>query len=333
MSLILNPLSKDLVVAKPIEQIAAERLQELESDNRLIIERKRNGHAALLAIAGPGLSEIGIYSRSIQDLSERFVSQRELLRAMEIPAGTLLKAEQTCAVDGIEKPGIITRFAGSKPERSLALQTEFGGATLALFDVLLHKGESAAHLPYEDRLDIVANICARSQSSQIELVEVLEMSAKNAQQKSLAEKWEGLVFYDKQAATDFRNDGRHDYPPRPDGCWKWKDYLEGDFVAIGWRPSTSKRFAGMVKDVLIAQYHPDYPGELVPCGKVGVGLTTAERQEYTDDSLYPMVFEIKYETRTENNRLISARIMRRRTDKAPSECIGPPLTDITKAAT
>jgi ATP-dependent DNA ligase len=131
-----------------------------------------------------------------------------------------------------------------------------------------------------------------------------------------------LVLYDAHAGSEYRLDGKTELPPRPDGCWKWKDYAEGDFVATGWVPSTSNRFKGLVKDLLIAQYHP-VSGDLVPWGKVGVGLTSSERLQYTDNSLYPMVFEVKFETRTKNNRLIAARILRRRFDKLPRECVSP----------
>jgi hypothetical protein len=61
-------------------------------------------------------------------------------------------------------------------------------------------------------------------------------------------------------------------------------------------------------------------------GKDGTGLTAEQKREYTNDSLYPMVFEVKFERRTLNNRLIGAHILRRRFDKDPRECFSPSVS-------
>jgi ATP-dependent DNA ligase len=318
----LSPLCPDLVLAKPIEQAPLEVIAELEASGRLLIERKRNGHATAIAVSESSRDGIGIYSRSIQDNTSKFPHHVEALHALCIPRGTLLQAETVMADSGIERPGLITRFAGSRPERSIALQDELGIPSLAFFNVLMHKGELVAHWPYEDRLDLVRTLCAKNDHPAVEVVEVIDQSFEQAKHQSITSAWEGLVLYDAKAGTECRLDGKHDRPPRPYGCWKWKDYLEGDFVATGWVPSTSKRFKGLVRDVLISQRDP-VTGELISWGKVGVGLSSEDRQLYADDSLYPMVFEVQFEARTPNNRLVSAHILRRRTDKSPEECFAP----------
>lgn len=323
--MLLHPLDTNLVLAKPIEQSPHDAILKLEQSGQLIIERKRNGHSTLVSLAGTRPGDVGIYSRSIQMLTDKFPQHQEALRSLGVPEGTLLQAENVMAdKDGVERSGIITRFAGSGAQRAIALQAELGLSTFAFFNVLVHKHESIAHWPYEDRLALLRDLLAKNQHPALELVEVLEGSLAEIKKKSLAQKWEGLVLYDAKAPTEFRVDGNHDRPPRPHGCWKWKDYLEGDFVATGWIPSTSKRHYGLVKDLQIAQYDPK-TGELVHWGKVGIGLSAKERLQYADDSLYPMVFEIQFESRTENNRLTLAQILRRRFDKQPSECFSPVL--------
>ena len=318
----LNPLDPNLVIAKPIEEAPASTIDELEANGELIIERKRNGHATLAAITGCRDLPVGVYSRGIRPLTTHFPHHVESLRAMDIPHDTLLQGECTFSESGIERPEAITRFAGSLSRRSVALQDELGVPTFSLFNVLVHKGTSVIHLPYRDRLDIVRELCARRPQPFVDLVEVLDCSSLEAKAQSLKENWEGLVFYDANASTELSLTGKTDQPPRPYGCWKWKDYLEGDFVATGWTRSSSKKFKGLVRDLLIAQYDP-HTGELMPWGKVGVGLSAKERALYADDSLYPMVFEIKFESRTKNKKLQSARILRRRSDKAPHECFSP----------
>ncbi len=308
------------MLAKPIEQSPLAVVKKLEENRQLIIERKRNGHSTIVSLVGTRPGDVGIYSRSIQVLTDKFPDHEEALRALGVPEGTLLQAENVMAdKDGIERSSIITRFAGSGAERAIALQAELGLSTFAFFNILVHKYESIAHWPYRDRLALLRELLSKNQHPALELVEILTGSLAEIQQQSLSQSWEGLVLYDAAAATEFRVDGNHDRPPRPLGCWKWKDYLEGDFVATGWIPSTSKRHFGLVKDLMIAQYDPK-TGNLVPWGKVGIGLTAQERREYADDSLYPMVFEIQFESRTPNCRLTLAQILRRRFDKSPTEC-------------
>lgn len=318
----LNPLQPNLVIAKPIEEAPAATIADLEAKGTLVIERKRNGHATLAAITRCSDQPVGMYSRGIRPLTKNFPHHVESLRAMDIPPDTLLQGENTLSESGVERPGAITRFAGSLSGRAIALQDEIGVPTFSLFNVLVYKGRPVVHLPYRDRLDIVRELCARRPQPFVDLVEVLDCSSLEAKAQSLRENWEGLVFYDANAPTEFSLTGKSDQPPRPYGCWKWKDYLEGDFVATGWKPSSSKKFNGLVRDLLIAQRDP-HTGELVHWGKVGVGLSAKERALYADNSLYPMVFEIKFESRTQNKRLLSARILRRRSDKAPHECFSP----------
>ncbi len=318
----LSPLDSRLVLPKPIEETPHDVVGELADRGHLIIERKRNGHAAPVAITGDKTDPVGIYSRSIKVLTSKFPHHVEAVRALSIPPGTLLQGEFTLAEKGVENPALITRIAGSKAERAVVIQNEIGVPTLSFFNVLVYRGESVAHLPYLDRLDIVRQLCQQSDTPLVEVVEVLETSLEKAQALSIKNNWEGLVLYDAGAPTRFDLSGKSDQPPRPYGCWKWKDYNEGDFVATGWLPSTSKKFKGLVRDLKIAQRNP-VTGALESWGKVGVGLSAKERAEFTDVALYPMVFEIKFESRTKNKRLIAARILRRRSDKEPHECFAP----------
>ena len=319
----LHPLDENFVGPKPIEVAPVEAIQALEAAGHLIIERKRNGHGGLVSATGLRKRHIELYSRGAHALTEKFPALVEELREISIPRDTLLAGEMVVTVDGgIDAPSTFGRFASAKPKRAIELQAQYASVQLALFNVIVHKGKSVIGLPYADRLDIIRELTARHRPVNVDVVAVLNKTF--AQAKNFADelKWEGLVLYDKRAGSTFRLDGRSDQPPRPDGCWKWKPYLEGDFVATGWIPSTSAKFKGLVKDLLIAQ-HDLVTHELVSWGKVGIGLSAAERREFADDSLYPMVFEVEFERRTPKKRLISAKILRRRTDKTPGECYSP----------
>ena len=317
----LSPLSRGFVGAKPIEFAPDSLLEGLEARHDLLIERKRNGHAGYVTLTG-ARRRTRIYSRGINELTANFPHLVEGLRNLRIPEETLLAGEMFVQAGGIDSPEIFSRFARSKREKSLALQREYAPVHLALFNVIVYRGTSVVHYPYADRLDMLEEMAIAGPAGNVRVVDVLNYPFACAKEMSIAGKWEGLVLYDRKAGSEYRLDGRIDQTPRPEGVWKWKDYLEGDFVATGWIPSTASSHTGCVKDLTIAQYDRKR-GELVDWGRIGVGLSKQDRIDYMNDALYPMVFEIKFERRTANNRLIHGRIMRRRLDKAPRECITP----------
>ncbi len=317
----LYPLHPGFVGAKPIEEASDEVFLELEAKGRLIKQRKRNGHAAYVSATGRGKRRLALYSRSIKDLTAHFPALVDELRSMNLPHNTLLAGEMLVQVDGVDSPGAFTSFAGSKPERAVRLQGESSPVRMVLFNVIVHKGKMVVHFPYEDRLDILRNLLAKHSPERVDLVEVLPEPFAAAKRRSVASKWEGLVLYDAKASTEYRLDGKSAQVPRPLGCWKWKDYLEGDFVAIGWIPSTAKSHSGAVKNFKLWQYSPE-TGELQYWGKCGTGISREDRFRYANDAW--KVFEIKFERRTPNSRLIGAHILRERDDKKPEECIAPP---------
>jgi ATP-dependent DNA ligase len=318
----LKPLDSKFVGPKPIESAPENLLRELEKRGDLVITRKRNGHAAYVAIAGSAASDIGLYTRGIGNITNHFPSIVEEVRSLQLPVGTLLAGELVIAIDSVDEPSMMTRFTLSKPARSIALQKEMQTqCSLALYNVIAFREKMVLELPFRSRWEILEQVLA-TPLPQVTMVEVLRMPLARAKQRSIASQWEGLVLYDRNAISAYRLDGKIDLVPRPYGCWKWKEYMESDFVAYGWVPSTASSHFGQVRDVLIGQYDPK-KHTMVHWGKVGKGLSKKDRSTYMDDSLYPMVFEIKFERRTPNNRLINARIVRRRLDKKPIECIGP----------
>ena len=320
----LCPLDQNFVGAKPIERAPDVLCLALESKNNLIIQRKRNGNAAYATITSAQTQRrnIQLYSRGIHNLTAHFPAIADELHEIDFPHDTLLAGEMLVQVNGVDAPDAFGRFARSHPKRAVELQKTSAPIRLALFNIIVYKGADIIALSYGQRLEILRELLARHHSRNISVIEVLDLPFQAAQTHSIENRWEGLVLYDKRAPSAYRLDGRTDLVPRPEGCWKWKPYIESDFIATGWVPSTATAHAGMVKDLLVAQYDPD-TRQLVSWGKVGVGLTEAERREFANDALYPMVFEIKFERRTPNCRLIQARILRRRHDKSAEECFSP----------
>lgn len=316
----LYPLDKNFVGPKPIEEAPLSTFYELEDKGELIIEWKRNGHCSYTTFGG-SKNGVNIYSSGINPLTEKLPFTVDALRAFNLPSGTMIAGELFVDVNGYDDLGTFGSIARSHPERAILLQKD-RPVQMAIFNIITCRGKSVIEYPYQDRLDMLRELFAKSTSPFVHVVDALDMKFDTAREEVIKKRWEGLVLYSKKAGSMFHVNGAKERPPRPIGCWKWKPYSEGDFVATGWVPSDSSRYKGLVRDLLIAQHDP-ITHKLVSWGKVGTGLNAAQKKEYTDDSLYPMVFEVKFERRTSNNRLISAHILRRRFDKEPHECYSP----------
>ncbi len=316
----LRPLSGDFVAPKPKQKAPLDVIAELESAGRLIMERKRQGHCIFSSHTGPHNRYVDLYSSGIHDLTRKLPNLTDQLRGMNIPDDTLLAGEGIITVNGVDSDSTFGRIAQSGPANAIALQKELGPVNFALFNVIVHKGKIVIDLPYADRLDILQNIVGRRPMENVSVVQVVDGTFAEAQALVRKEKWEGLVLYDRNAPSEYKLDGDSDDPPRPYGCWKWKPYDEDDFVATGWIPSTSTRYKGLVKDLLFSQYDP--AGNLVSWGKTGRGLSVKQKRDLADDK-YPRVFQLEFERRTPNNRLISASIKRERFDKNPGACVYP----------
>lgn len=312
------------VGAKPREEIKANDLKQinaLQKTGWLDIQRKRDGYGTYVPISD---RRVNLFSRLNTAWTGKFPSIEEELRSMNIPNETILCAETTATNKlGHDDPHLFGRFARTNRDGSILLQKGFAPVRMSLFDVLVHNGRDLSNETYENRLDILQNICARS-TDRVSVVERVEHSFADAQDIVKRLQWEGIIVRDLRSKTAFRTDGNSADPPRPDGCWKWKPFQEADFVALRWIPSDSKKYKGLVRDLVIAQYDPR-TGELVDWGVCGVGLSDEQKQRLTDDSLYPFVVQIKFELRTKNNRLQKASIMRIRDDKRPEECFYPPM--------
>lgn len=315
----LYPLDKKFIGPKPLEQAPLQTLRELEATGNLILQRKRCGYCSYTVFGGP--DGVNIYSVGINQLSERLPMLVEQLRAHNLPKGTLIAGEVLVSVNGVDDLGAFGAIAKSNVEKAIAIQRN-RPVQLAIFNIIAHKGKSVIQYPYQDRLELLGDLFGKTPTPSVHVIQPLAVGFDIAKKLVAHEKWEGLVAYSKTAVSEFRTDGVKESSPRPDGCWKWKPFVEGDFVAVGWVPSTSKTFMGQVKDLLIAQYHP-HTGELVNWGRVGVGLNSEQRKRLANNALYPLVVEVKFECRTRNTRLISARVMRERFDKTPKECITP----------
>lgn len=160
--------------------------------------------------------------------------------------------------------------------------------------------------------------------------------------------WEGWVVVDPDAqmGPEAYNLRGKDYRPAA-VSGKLKPFFEDDFVLVfdpnsdfgeidetlgqdlPERGSWGRGKEGVVGAVSL--YQRDASGKLVYICECGGGITDDFIAQYSDPEKYPLVAEVRYETRTytslggKTNALQFPRIIRVRTDKTPDECINTRL--------
>jgi ATP-dependent DNA ligase len=252
----LSPLDPPFVGPKPIESVPDRIIEELQARGALGIYRKYNGYCMYATVTGDRRQPVRFFTRGVEEVTSRFPSLTEEIRRLRIPRNTLLIGEMLVEEDGSDAPALFTSIVKSNPERARQLQKEHA-VRLSLFNIAIRKGKSVIHLPYRDRIGMINEIVHKYPGREnICAAQRIETGFAEARGISKRLKWEGLVLYDMRAGAAFSLLGNRAKTPRPYGCWKWKEYHEGDFVATGFVPSTAPSHPGAVKDFLLHQYNP-----------------------------------------------------------------------------
>lgn len=339
-----DPLPKGFVLAKPIQygEYDANEIYELERNDRLIIEVKRDGWKIFLIKLNNAWKAYTDGSRDITDRLPQDVIDD--LYSKEIPDKTLFVSEFVYEEheevaprtdDPLQIPILMIKDNRSKVISQLNShkapkieQTENSFFALYVFDVLFWHGKPVINSPYHERFGIIwesirDGLCVRP-------INVLNQHALKmiypkfgyfdaAKQTVLETGHEGLVLYDKEFRSSFRLDGGN--PKRPDGCYKWKPMYEGDFIVRNLVPS--KKSSEDFKEILLLQIDHK-TGKEIDCGKHGV-FSKKDREEI--QSLFrknkPFVVQFEYEARTINHKLINKRFVGIRYDKKWQDCIMP----------
>jgi ATP-dependent DNA ligase len=311
----LYPLDPRFVPAKPIQEAPLSKVRALEAAGKLTITRKRDGYCHLVSRA---TSNVGIYTRGIEDTTARYPHIVEAVRALETK-NTLLATEILFDRDGADDFAAFARIAKSNPDRAYRLQDQDGWASCMVFDIIARNGRMMTCEPFSNRLDALQDLF-RYDFEGLFLAPIIDGSFDYAQQEVARLHWEGLVLYDNDAPTAYRCDGKTDQPVRPEGIWKWKPICEDDFFVERFECGEGKR-ASWMKELHLCQLDP-WTGKKVDCGKVGTGFSNAERQELAK-ARYPLVVQVAFEKRFESGKLRSPRFLRLRDDKRPEECVLP----------
>jgi len=265
--------------------------------------------------------------------SDRFPHIIADLDSLDVPNGTVLLGELVAGrrVDSLEQVGSLTKSLG---DVALDFQKERPGH-LCVWDIAVYGGEYwCVEKPYRSRFYKMSELFGDPFCLPTYKFEYLCMPETYAapecrdyeEMRQLAKEkgWEGFVVIDPETpygekGVNFR--GKHE---RPITCCKLKPKLEADFIVrwdpangIGrWGKGKKQNGVGSVEAYLIDQH----TGEEVLIARVGGGLSDENVHKFADPSLYPMVWEVAFDSWTAKGSIQFPEFVRVRHDKTPEEC-------------
>ena len=326
-------LPKSFAPAKPIKKVNVGQMTEWALDDKIMIQRKRDGQRYHLVSDSKG--RIAIYSSGKDNKTAHLMP---LLTGLSLPPKTILDCELTCTTPGdMDQEGflIVSGIARSNPERAHASikRAEQDGCKIELFafDILWHDGQPVWRSKYEDRYTLLALALKNGYAKSINyrtrtgvrrmppvmfsptrlatLFEAMEMVDQH--------KWEGLVLWRKDQATIVQVNGT----PARVNSWKLKPLKEEDVIAIGYELGKGKNRNVVGAFNIGLTNGTDKSGRIgiVPMGNCGGGLDDDTRKKALSWK-YPCVIQIEYDQRSKKAFRFPI-FKRKRDDKKPSDCV------------
>jgi ATP-dependent DNA ligase len=214
----LHPLDPNFVPPKPQKKVADHTLQNLFDTNKAIPTRKRDGYAAIVTKTKSGIE---LYSRSVNNLTERFPHLIEDLLGLVIANDTLICGELVVEIDDRDNLDYLSAVAMSSLEGAKRLQLK-NPVQFMPYNVLVHKNKDLSYLRNEDRFEILDEIFDSAPTDYILPFESFTNSFEELKKLVVANKWEGLVIYNRDSRSGYRLDNDYAHPYRPPGTYKWK---------------------------------------------------------------------------------------------------------------
>jgi len=317
-------LPKAFAPAKPIREISHENATRWDRAGLLIKQRKRDGMRHYIVAGKDG--QLRAYSRGMDDMTAHF---ERLIQDLSLPPGTILDAEFVVTTRlGQDDFKAVSEICRSKPDRAKRTMVgkEHNGSVVqfVVFDLLFYDRLPTWQLPYAQRYTSLLEAMekARPKTRMVEFSHVvvmptLTMPLKQAITRVHKRKWEGLVLWRKDQATQVHLNRS----PKRCNCYKFKPMREGDFIALGFEFGKGRN--GKVMGALnLALYTPRQPGvgkKWKHFGNVGTGFSDQQRVEALRWR-FPCVVEVRYEKMSDKG-LRFPSFLRLRPDMDPKECV------------
>jgi ATP-dependent DNA ligase len=345
-------LPKNLCFSKPRNSMAMRKALALDEAGDLLKTRKMNGMSMIAHIDHYGMPQI--YSRRMERLTYHFPHLDRALGplGMHLPPCSILLfeaflGEGNTKADLLKVQSVMRSLSG----RACDLQDEHGFMKFYLYRVPVWKGEDIEKKnTCEQQAYLIENaftdrfMAWRDEYKPIRDYQFLYtlQNFEGTIPEALAEAeeygYEGWVCYQKSAIMGDYSYSFHGKPDRPSCCFKLKPWEEDDFICY-WDPANSskKRPLGAYgsgknseRVGTLSLYQLNSAGEEIYICECA-GMSDADRERLANPSIYPIVAEVKYETRTyksegdKTDALSHPRIARFRDDKAPEECVNESL--------
>lgn len=317
-------LPKQLCFYKPKNSCDAAKISKLEKTNRAVFTVKRDGQMAV--VRKTEKFGVEIYSRRMDLTTEKYPHLIQFFD--KLPNNTILLGEMILNNNGVDNFNIVSKICRSDKEQAIEKQKEFGYVSYYIFDVAFLNGNCLlTSMGYLDRRNKLMDCFSKYvDNKNVMFAEIIKKSHKEAMEEIVSRKLEGLVVWDSAGIMDkteaFVFNGK---AYRPNVLWKSKPKFEDDFIAIfdpenGMGEYGTGKNEKLMKSVHLFQL--DELGNKSFICKCGGGFTEEDRIKYSDKNIYPLVFQIEFDSiQTKTGSLRFPIFSRERKDKNIDECL------------
>ena len=278
-----------------------EVLKDIERDDDLVVGRKYDGFSELF-IVQDGIARLFNRSGREHTLNVPSLTARKL----SVP-DFKIQGEAVGPLPGINS---VKSILGSKPERAIKYQEEYGALKLLVHNLVSYRGEDLARVPFGEKrrllLELVAALKLGNGLESVFVESLRTVGKYDFFQEVVADGGEGVVV---KKLSGFESD-----------WFKCKRQRTWDVIITGFTEAKPGKFGGLIGAVRFGAF--DDNGNLVEVGRCS-GMVDEQRMAFTiaQESYIGKVMEVEGQEISSHGRIRFPRFVRLREDKPPTECL------------
>ena len=302
----LEALPTDWALQKPLAVYDRELVNHLIKQNRIIAEKKYNGHRIHIVVNNQG--EVLCHSRGNKAVMNAYIPQTvHHIESLRLPTNTVLDGEIYIPNKGEKENTDLLQKVISCGDTELGKQREAElSPQIALFDCISWGGENLVLKPYKDRFERCA-ASGKVHSAEVMPIKDLDDGLSKIRDHGI----EGLVLWDALGPHKLNTAGN----TKRGRAYKLKPEIEEDLLALGFKEGTGQG-SGMVGTLRLGK---KVGNQVIDVGEVGSGLTQIQKIQLTNTAIYPFVVEVKHFGYDDKGRVTMPRVNKIHTDKTPEE--------------